>query len=680
MRGLFVAMLMLIIHSMNAQEESEIREQQIENETASNEFAEAEVEDERSDLSWFKQHRVNINTVTAEFLVNNFEVPLNAAVQLLQYRKLLGDLIDVHELQAVPGWDKELISRLIPYIKIGGEENHFTKLRSDFNKGNSYIQMRFGSVIEKSKGYWKNDDGKTAYAGSPLKLMIRYRFSAGRNLQWGYTTEKDAGEKVFSSSKPFLNDYHSFYFSMEGSGRMESFVAGDFEINMGQGLIHWQSAAYKKSASTVNPLRQGYFAVPHKGLNEQLFHRGVAAAFRIKKFFFGFFAACNHWDANKVTDSLNNQVTISSVQLSGLHRTANEIADKNALRVLTFGSTLRYQLNTFKMGINIIKYQFDFPIGKRNEPANRYAIAGNHWLNFSIDYRYTFKNYFLFGEVAGSQKSNPAFLAGVMAVLHPKVDISLVWRRLPPNFKSLNGNAFTEQSEPGNENGMYFGIAVKFSSKVNLNAYADVFSIPMIRSRTPSPIRGNGHLMQLTYRPDKKNSLFVRLAVENKEGLDNLSLQTIPPVALQKKSQLRIHQQLTILPGLTMNNRVDWVWIAEENRPVDRGFQVFTDLFWKPAFSALGLGLRISRFETDSYNSRIYSFEKDVRNLQAVNLSAGKGWRNYFLIHYKYKSCIHISFKFMRSYYLDNQLIGSGNEEINRPSKSEYRLQIFFFF
>jgi hypothetical protein len=204
--------------------------------------------------------------------------------------------------------------------------------------------------------------------------------------------------------------------------------------------------------------------------------------------------------------------------------------------------------------------------------------------------------------------------------------------------------------------------------------------MPMVKARTPAPVKGNGHLLQFHYKPDKRNSILFRLTVENKQVTEAGQAYVIQPLVLQRNSQLRIHQQMILVPGLTLNSRIDWVWLTLENGRKERGYQAYVDFFWKPPFSALSFGLRASRFDTDSYAARIYSAERDVRNLQSVNLSAGKGWRNYFLLHYKYKSCVQVSMKIMRSYYSDNQSIGTGNDEINRSSRSEYRLQFFFFF
>ena len=135
--------------------------------------------------------------------------------------------------------------------------------------------------------------------------------------------------RFFKSSKSLGFDYHSFYFLIRDVGLIESLVIGDFEINMGQGLIHWQSAAFKKSSLAVNPLRESFMINPHKGVNEQMFHRGVAANFKMKKLTVGFFTGFNYWDGNvKIDSGGNGKAIISSIQVNGLHRTENELADK----------------------------------------------------------------------------------------------------------------------------------------------------------------------------------------------------------------------------------------------------------------------------------------------------------------------------------------------------------------
>lgn len=84
------------------------------------EAQEEEAEDDQwlQQLEHYRKQPLSINTATEEEL-RALRLLTDLQIRsLLQYRATLGRLGDVHELQAVPGWDLALIERLIPYITV----------------------------------------------------------------------------------------------------------------------------------------------------------------------------------------------------------------------------------------------------------------------------------------------------------------------------------------------------------------------------------------------------------------------------------------------------------------------------------------------------------------------------------------------------------------------------------
>src|ERR1700682_160879 len=68
------------------------------------------------DLNAFAKHPMNLNIASAEDLMQLHVLGVLQIRNFISYRKLLGSLLSVHELQAVPGWDLETIRKLLPYI------------------------------------------------------------------------------------------------------------------------------------------------------------------------------------------------------------------------------------------------------------------------------------------------------------------------------------------------------------------------------------------------------------------------------------------------------------------------------------------------------------------------------------------------------------------------------------
>jgi hypothetical protein len=160
----------------------------------------------------------------------------------ISYRKLLGPLLSVHELQAVPGWDLETIRVLIPFIRIGRDESVYSALKERWTGGDASILLRAGQVLEKSKGFEKpSGPDASYYEGSAQNFFIRYNYNYKQLLSYGFTGEKDAGEPFFRDAQRYGFDFYSFHFFLRQAGVIKSFAIGDFTVNMGQGLIQWQT-------------------------------------------------------------------------------------------------------------------------------------------------------------------------------------------------------------------------------------------------------------------------------------------------------------------------------------------------------------------------------------------------------------------------------------------------------
>ncbi|HRN57701.1 MAG TPA: helix-hairpin-helix domain-containing protein, partial [Agriterribacter sp.] len=168
--------LLLSLYVQSQEEQPVETEQQLEAITESAE--DAETTDDRwwQQLEYLKKNRLNLNTATAAELT---ELQLLSALQVsrfLQYRRLLGALISIYELQSVPGWDIPLIQKLLPYITIASPALTKDRLLKRFTGGSHTIGLRYSSAIEKAKGYLHKDSSGSAYAGDPSRLMFRYTY------------------------------------------------------------------------------------------------------------------------------------------------------------------------------------------------------------------------------------------------------------------------------------------------------------------------------------------------------------------------------------------------------------------------------------------------------------------------------------------------------------------------
>lgn len=672
-KGLLILISCCLFIIAGAQEIPETSEQKLENLTDN---LETETEDDSylQDLEKFRKNPVNLNSADADELR---ELKILSGLQiarLLTYRNLLGNFISIYELQAIPSWDLATIRKLLPYVTINIPFSLKEYLGTRFQNGNHIMLFRFSQVMEKSTGFDHSTSG-TKYLGSPQKLFFRYRYSYKNLLQYGLIADKDAGEQLFKGIQNKGFDFYSFHLFARKIGIIQSLALGDFTVNMGQGLIQWQSLAFKKSVDVIGIKRQSAVLRPYNSAGEIYFHRGAGITLRKEKTELTVFASVRKLSANFVTDTISNEDFVSSILTSGYHRTISEAADRNNLRQTVFGGSIKYRTDRLQIGINAINYQFSLPVHKRDEPYNLFAINGRQWHNLSVDYSYTFKNVHFFGEAAADKKSNTAFINGMMVSVDPRVDLSLLQRTINKEYQSINGYAFTENTYPVNETGWYAGISIRPVMSLRLDAYADFYKFPWLKYLVDAPSSGNDFLVQATYSPNKQVEFYIRYRNETKQGNQSDNNTVTNYLVKLPKQNLRTQLQLKVRPDFSLRNRVELVWYDRDGMNKSNGFLTYIDFIYKPVMKPFSCNLRLQYFETDDYNSRLYAYENDVLYSFSIPVFYEKGYRYYLNMNYDISSKISFWLRWAQTIYPNRNTIGTGLDEIRGKKKSELKAQ-----
>jgi DNA uptake protein ComE-like DNA-binding protein len=647
-------------------------EQQLENLT---DVDQAETEDDSYHQQWerFRRNPLNMNTADENDLR---ELKILSGLQianLISYRKLVGKFISIYELQAVPSWDTQIIKKLLPFITVAEPMDLTEVFRTRFKVGEHTLSFRYSEVLEKSAGFEKTSTG-TKYLGSPPKLFLRYRYQDKNLLQYGIVGDKDAGEQFFKGAQKYGFDFYSFHFFARKLGSIQALALGDFTVNMGQGLIQWQSLAFRKSVDILAIKRQSPVLRPYNSAGEFSFHRGAGITVQKGKIEATAFISYRKLSANFAADTVSHEEYITSFLNSGYHRTEDEIAGRHKLGQLTLGGNIKYKASNWQVGFNAINFNFSSPVVKRQEPYNLYAISGKNWSNYSIDYSYTHRNLHFFGEAAVDKNFSKAFLNGLLISVDPRVDISFLHRHIDPQYQSNNGNAFTENTYPTNENGFYSGISLRPVSAWRFDAYIDIYKFPWLKYLVDAPSQGKDFLAQITYTPNKQLEVYTRYRSESKQGNqpDN-NLATNYLVSLPRQNW-RTQISFKINQSLAVRNRTELLWYDKNGPNTERGFLTFFDVIYKPVLKRYSGNIRLQYFETDDYNSRIYAYENDVLFYYSIPAFYDKGYRYYLNVNYDLNSSISFWIKWSQTIYQDVESIGSGLDEIPGSKKSEIRI------
>jgi hypothetical protein len=665
-RFLFLFGVLLWASVVIAQDVPAKTQEQLEN------IAEAREEDDEQDdsyllqLDYFLKNPLDLNTASEEELqglrlLNGLQIS-----NLLHYRQFAGKLINKYELQAIPGWDVFTINRILPYITLSSAVPIRQDLAGRFKNGNYSILSRVSRILERSKGY--DASLPNHYLGDPNHILFRYRYQYKNLLQYGILGDKDAGEQFFKGAQSKGFDFYSFHLYLRNIGKIKALALGDYTVSMSQGLIQWQSFGLGKGTDVMGVKRQSPILLPYRSAGEFNFNRGIGMTLGIKNWETTAFFSYKKMNANLV-DSIH---AFSSILYSGLNRTYSEIRDKNSVVDLSAGGNISFHSPGFKIGVNSVIHRFSSPFQKRKELYNLYAFSGNTLWNGSIDYSFTIRNMHFFGETATDKDLNLSLINGSLISLDPKLDVSLVYRSLSKAYQNLFGNAFTENTLPVNEKGLYAGIVLRPYTGWQLNAYADMFSFPWIKYRVDAPSKGREYMLQLEHQPSKETNIYLLYRNKNKPLNDTVGSMNSPVDKIKQSFRINVVTQLR--NGMSFKARLEASLYNYSKPDAEQGFLGFIEGSKK--IGKWGIGARLQYFESNGYSSRIYAYENDVPFSFSIPAFFDTGFRYYLNIHRKLSRHLSFSARWAKTIFHNTQTIKTGLDQINGNAQSDLRAQL----
>ncbi|MEA3317879.1 MAG: helix-hairpin-helix domain-containing protein, partial [Bacteroidota bacterium] len=605
---------------------------------------------------------------------------------LKHYIRRNGALLSIYELQLIPGFTDEVIFNIIPFITTKEEKNKIDfNFKNAIKYGSNQVFIRTQDILENRKGYSDISDAdllenpNSRYLGSSPKLYTRYKYHYKNKLYYGITAEKDAGEEFFKGNNKNGFDYYSAHLQIKDFGFVKTLVLGDYEIKFGQGLVLWSSMSFGKSPYVLNNRKKAQGIRKYSSTNENQFMRGAGTTVAFNNFELSAFYSKKKIDAN-ITDSIDNEISaVSSFQNSGIHATPSAITDKDAIGEVITGGNITYNHRLFKVGLTYAEFQYDAKLFSDPSTNNMYDFQGDNIYNIGFDYQFSIKDISFFGEEAICKNGGMAFLNGALFYLVPQIALSAIHRHYEPEYQGLYSNAFAENSSNSNEDGLYFGLEVHPIKHLTVKTYYDSYSFPWLSYRADAPTTGYDFFSQLDYNLNRHTSMHLRFRRETKEtnADSELGLKQINSKYLQK---LRFHISYEINKNLQFKNRIVLSEYKEELSNKEYGFMIYQDVDYDFTKIPLSLSCRFALFDTDTYNTRIYAYEKDVLYAFSIPAYYSKGSRFYLNIKYSIRDYIDIWLRYSQTYFSEKNTISSGLNEIYANTKSQIKAQIRFKF
>ncbi len=601
------------------------------------EAAERSAAENETDLSALSEYLtdlaedpVNINRAGADELARIPGLTPARAKAILDHLATYGDLLSIHGLLAIPGFDSALILRIAPYLTVNPVVRTPSFTPANLARlGRHQLIVTLSRPVPVAAGY--RSDGQVEvprqYPGSPDKLWFRYGWNWLDRIRIGFAGEKDPGEQILAGAQKQGMDHYAGYIAISGIAFIRQLVVGNFRASFGQGLV-LGSAIRGTFPGQLTGVPPAAGIRPSHSTDEIRYFRGVACAVQAGPVTVSGLFSNHPRDATLTVpaDSASGNILIGSLNATGYHRTATEISRRNTLRELVVAGNVTATVVKslpfgMRSGITLLYNRFSLPVAP--DPTDRYRFSGRDNLNASADLQMRIGTLFLFGEFGWSRNGKTALLAGTRFSPAQGVGFSAEYRNYRPGYQALYALPPGQGDALHGEEGLMVTLTTSPLAVLDVAAYADLFRFPSPRYRQHANAAGYESGVLVNLKMASKTSLLFRFRQKRSQA-DGDS-----PTGITYK-----------LTGVTTRNfRVMLDWSpAERTRFITRlefstseaaaGRSTGTLVYQEMRADAGRYGrwtFRFTLFDAPAYEARIWAYEPDVPMACSVPAFQGRG-------------------------------------------------------
>jgi hypothetical protein len=559
-----------------------------------------------------------------------------------------------------------------PYVTPGSGlelgQQLYTNLDYWTTDGRFQAFSRYQQDLQRAVGYEQHPDSG-GYVGSPIKYYQRFGYESD-HVSVNITQEKDPGEQLVD---PVSFDHRTYHFALQDNGNLQMLVGGDYSLSFGQGLVLWSGAAFGKGSNVIGGVnRNGRGINPYTSAQETNFYRGAAVTYG------GKFQVTGFYSSRRRSASVISNDTTRFPGTDGYKRTANEFRQEDNLGQKLYGGHIQMELPFGIVGATGYQTTFDRFIAASDQPYAQYDFEGTTNSAFGVDYTFLVGPAVVFGEAARTENGGLGFISGVESGIGEDTEMTIAYRNYQEDFQSILGNGFGEISgQPKNEQGVYLGLQHTVGDDITLYAYVDQFRFPSARFGTSQPTQGYDWLGKAEVEVTENFNFYVQLRSEIEddeyEVTDDFG-RLQQRLGSARRSTYRANLEYWVNPQVRLRTRGELVQSKQAGEGLENGYLIFQDLRLQLT-DKLQVDARVTMFDTESFDTRVYQFENDLLYVFASQALFNEGQRMYVLLNYEPYDFLEIWAKFGITVYENEQTVGSGLNEINDDTRSEVGIQ-----
>ena len=620
------------------------------------EYSEASYEELYDNLLDLQRNRININTATRQELESLPFLSEQQVMDILEYIHFHGALKSINELMSIESIDYSTRQLLQEFLYAGDKpEKEFPSLKNIMTWGKNELSLYTKIPTYERVGDTSNGD----YLGYPYKFWARYSFSYAKNVRIGIVASQDAGEPFFSQSNKYGFDQYSGFIQINSLGSVESLIVGRYSVSAGMGLVMNNSFSLGKSAMLQDFGRQRNALRPHTSASENGYMQGAAATIRLSDAI----RLTPFLSYRKTDATLNIDGSISSLIYTGYHRTISELNKKNNTSLTAGGMNMRWNLEDFSLGATAVFTHINRPLSP-NKSATYKKIypEGSDFFNVSLNYSWLHYPFSVSGESAINEKGAIATLNTLGWHLSQYVEVMGIYRFYSFNYYSLYANAFSEGGKTQNESGLYLGVRWQPKYGIDIQAYTDLAYFAWPRYGVSQSSYAIDNVVSASYKTGNwllSGKYRLHLRQKDSKSVANLSWQT--------EHRLRISAEWTA-GGWTSRSQLDFTSVSStsESSSLSQGFMITENIGYDIGKWQIFAGGKY--FNTDGYDSRLYSYERAMPHTFSFPAYYGHGIRYSLVATWSPSPTLQFTSKAGITNYFDRSTISSGQQQINASS------------
>ena len=339
-----------------------------------------------------------------------------------------------------------------------------------------------------------------------------------------------------------------------------------------------------------------------------------------------------------------------------------------------WGTNIQYNKHNFHIGTTLQQIHFSKDIIPINTPYNTYAFRGNKNLNIGIDASYLWSRLLLFGETAISSNKGNASLIGIQLPLKNNSRLCILYRNFSMKYQNIYSTAISQNSRPQNEQGIFLSLVTTLPGSISAQFSADIFNFPWMKYKIHSPSNGSEYRILLS--KDFFSKFHFGTSYKFRQSNYNESNNLVKYVVLVKQlHNLQIYFKYKN-KNWNFTTRIINNWINKDFGNITHAILFSQDAQYIPTHTALSITGRIAIFNAPNYDVRLYTFENSLQYEFNMNAFMNKGIRLYLVLHYNINEVFSIHAKYGFTYYINQEMIGSGYNKINTNHQQNIKIQL----